>query len=647
MVSGPSLRVTADTTIAQLKTFADGLQDGQRLRGKENKDGSITLYVSKGETSLMSKITGRVDTHAVKRDAGVAEAMKLMLNSKTELLGDHVPGDVAALFGKKAEKPSTDGLKMVADHISTLEKGELAKKSGADGPEFKELPFSVRADLRDGAKALGTMMGAQKIDLKAYDAQTDKMGKSLAEGLGKDPLASLYPGAILSDGAEVIKEIKAQILQHSGGSLGVSGEEVAQSLAEEVFRKASDTFLGGSAVKGSTDVVIGGKTYERKEMLGSPGGFGTAYRYQAKDGSGSIAVKFQNKMDQGTIDSFKQEIVGHKKAAASEHQNVLGFKGAMRTENGGFAIASELATGGEVSKAIPKILQAVKDGNITPEAGLALQLTLLKDLAKGLGDMHATSGMTHLDFKPPNAFITGDGVAKVADFGTAVLNENPFLTSTEPIQNPIWKDGAVIGGGNAIDDRFKQLSSDKADEFAANFFPKGLGTDGHIDDKLMKKHYGTAAAKCMERLGKQYGSAEANVAKAETAFDGRAYDMFALGVTAVGLITGEDSLTPAQQKMGFMAAIEQAQADYVSTGVLLVGDHPGAARPSTGNEYVDDLLNALTNPDPWKRPHDMAALLDMPAFNLAHVGSEEARDLLKGILKGDGNMIAEAMEWFA
>lgn len=47
MATGPSMRVTADTSIAQLKAFADKLEDGQRLKGKENKDGSITLYVAK------------------------------------------------------------------------------------------------------------------------------------------------------------------------------------------------------------------------------------------------------------------------------------------------------------------------------------------------------------------------------------------------------------------------------------------------------------------------------------------------------------------------------------------------------------------------------------------------------------------------
>ena len=422
---------------------------------------------------------------------------------------------------------------------------------------------------------------------------------------------------------------------------------MAQSLAEEVFRKAADSFLGGSAVKGSTDVVIGGKTYERKEMLGQPGGFGTAYRYEAKDGSGSIAVKFQNTSDEENANSFRQEIVAHKRAGASDHPNVLGFKGALRTENGGFAIASELATGGEVSNAIPKILQAVKDGKITPEAGLALQLTLLKDLAKGLGDMHVSGGMTHLDFKPPNAFIGEDGKAKVADFGTAVLDQNPLLESADAIDNPIWKDGAVIGGKDLVDDRFAKKASAKADEFAATFFPKGLDDKGHIDVTRMKEAYGSNAASFLNNLGKAYVGVEKQEILAETTFDGMAYDMFALGVTGIGLLTGDDTLLPSQMTASFMSVIQNEQSDFITKGELLIGSHPGAARPSTGNEYVDDLLNALTNPDPWKRPHDMDALMDMPAFNLAHVGSEEARDLLKGIIKGDDTMIAEAMEWFS
>lgn len=133
----------------------------------------------------------------------------------------------------------------------------------------------------------------------------------------------------------------------------------------------------------------------------------------------------------------------------------------------------------------------------------------------------------------------------------------------------------------------------------------------------------------------------------ETRFDGMAYDMFALGVVGVGLLTGNDTLLPEQMTTGFMSEVQSLQTGFITKGVLLIGDHPGAARPSTGNSHVDNLLNALTHPDAWQRPHDMEALMDMPAFNLAHVGASETRDLLKGILSGDDAKIAEAMEWFA
>ena len=187
MATGPTLRVTADTSIAQLKTFADSLEDGQRLKGKVNKeDGSITLYAAKGEAGFFSKLFGKAE----KREAAVKSAMTLMLTPKVDLLGTKTPGDIGTLFGTKAEKPSTQGLKAAADYMAAIEKGGLANKKGSESPGLGELPLSARSDLRDGAKALGTLMAAQSQDPKAFGAQLDTMASALAEGLGKDPMAT-------------------------------------------------------------------------------------------------------------------------------------------------------------------------------------------------------------------------------------------------------------------------------------------------------------------------------------------------------------------------------------------------------------------------------------------------------------------------
>lgn len=66
-MAGPTLHVTDKTSVANLQTFASQLGAGDKVRGKEHKDGSITLYVSKKEgTGLKNWLFG---TTAKRRSA--------------------------------------------------------------------------------------------------------------------------------------------------------------------------------------------------------------------------------------------------------------------------------------------------------------------------------------------------------------------------------------------------------------------------------------------------------------------------------------------------------------------------------------------------------------------------------------------------
>lgn len=641
MPSNISLNVTSQTTAAQLDDFAKQLGDGERLKGKKNDDGSITLYSSSSEPSLISKLSGRAE----KRAAAAHEAINLVTKSNPHF-GEVEKGDVKALLSRAAvSKPSTDALKVIANHLSAIEARAIANQKPADIPSMAELPFNARADLRDGAQALGGLISNRSQDKPAYDVAIRDMATGLAAALGSEPLASLFPNAALSDGTDLIEALSLQIQSEvTDPALGKAGKNAADGFAKQVFLKASDILLGASITPGSTDVVIDGTTYERREQLGNPGGFGTAYRYEATDGSGSIAVKFQNSDDPDKTEAFRQEIPAHKQASASGHENILKFHGAMRTETGGFAIASELATGGEAGDIAPTLLQMRKDGMAaSSEAVNAVILTMLKDMGAGLLDMHATAGMSHLDFKPPNAFVSEDGFVKVADFGTAVTSNTPFLKDAAAVDQTRWRDATALFMENEMPDakgfiaRGKEM---KQDDFAKAFFPESL-VDGKYDRDAMRDNVSKRAVGFMNTLTTQFEKAATDEYLSTITFDGTAADMFSLGVTAINMLIGDDYLSGSQTGQ-FLTEVSADSISMLKSGVLPVGDHDGALRPSTGDQGIDDLLNALLNPDASQRPHDLDSLLALEAFQRPNVGSDSARMLLSGVIRGDTGMISEA-----
>jgi len=74
-----------------------------------------------------------------------------------------------------------------------------------------------------------------------------------------------------------------------------------------------------------------------------------------------------------------------------------------------------------------KLLKAHDDG-----LGLAHAVSIARDVARGLVAAHE-SDIVHRDLKPGNVFVTGDGAAKVLDFGIAKIAGGPSsasLTST-------------------------------------------------------------------------------------------------------------------------------------------------------------------------------------------------------------------------
>ncbi|HVB28046.1 MAG TPA: protein kinase [Mycobacteriales bacterium] len=151
--------------------------------------------------------------------------------------------------------------------------------------------------------------------------------------------------------------------------------------------------------------VLGGR-YRLIELLGE-GGMATIYRAHDNQLDRDVAVKLlrpQYGRDAGFIARFRQEA---QSAASLNHPNVVNVYDYGTDEAGPF-IVMELVAGENVA-------EILHDRGFLPPLAAA---GIAEQVAEGLSVAHAR-GIVHRDIKPSNILLTGDGRAKVVDFGIA------------------------------------------------------------------------------------------------------------------------------------------------------------------------------------------------------------------------------------
>jgi eukaryotic-like serine/threonine-protein kinase len=151
--------------------------------------------------------------------------------------------------------------------------------------------------------------------------------------------------------------------------------------------------------------VLGGR-YRLIELLGE-GGMATIYRAHDNQLDRDVAVKLlrpQYGRDAGFIARFRQEA---QSAASLNHPNVVNVYDYGTDEAGPF-IVMELVAG-------ENLAEILHDRGFLPPLAAA---GIAEQVAEGLSVAHAR-GIVHRDIKPSNILLTGDGRAKVVDFGIA------------------------------------------------------------------------------------------------------------------------------------------------------------------------------------------------------------------------------------
>jgi serine/threonine-protein kinase len=176
--------------------------------------------------------------------------------------------------------------------------------------------------------------------------------------------------------------------------------------------------------------------YEIRSKLGA-GGMGDVYLAQDTQLRRPVALKIlpsEFSQDRERLHRFRQEALA---VAALNHPNIAHIYDIGEDEGHHF-IAMEYIDGETLSEKIHR-----------QRVPLPQLLKYLTQVAEGLTKAHA-AGIIHRDLKPDNIMVTGDGYAKILDFGLAKLVERQTVSgdSTETADTLITQHslcGMVIG----------------------------------------------------------------------------------------------------------------------------------------------------------------------------------------------------------
>lgn len=157
--------------------------------------------------------------------------------------------------------------------------------------------------------------------------------------------------------------------------------------------------------------------YQIRSLLGA-GGMGEVYLAQDTSLNRKVALKVlpaELASNQDRMRRFKQEATA---AASLNHPNIAHIYEIGET-NGRNFIAMEYVDGMTLRQKIHH-----------EDEELSKLLRVMQHVAEGLAKAH-DAGIIHRDLKPDNIMITGDGHAKILDFGLAKLIEPPANSDSE------------------------------------------------------------------------------------------------------------------------------------------------------------------------------------------------------------------------
>ena len=177
--------------------------------------------------------------------------------------------------------------------------------------------------------------------------------------------------------------------------------------------------LDGNPLEPLVDDPLAGSSFADRyiiEKCVGAGGMGRVYRARHQRMSRRFAIKVL--FGDHAADSKMQQRLAREAEAASRlsHPNVISVLDFGETEEGLLYLVMDYVDGPTLAQVIESAAPLAPDRTIR----------LLRDCARGLAHAHGR-GLIHRDFKADNVLVTLDGgeeVAKIVDFGIAMLNES-------------------------------------------------------------------------------------------------------------------------------------------------------------------------------------------------------------------------------
>ncbi len=689
-----SLTVRQDTTLQQLQDFQQEIgDDGAKLRGTKNDDGSITLYAENKDSSFFSRLTGK--SKKSRDNARTAISTVLMQNNapnrkSTESLH-------SLINANRNVAPKSTGLRQMLD-FATSQANTLDKvKVDSFQHDAKHVQYLDMSSMNLDTTCISN--AAQLASQNIVDSQvvggpliSDIMDRVVDGLTGQFDFTTMNLNQRTMLGASDISSfIKEEFVSALGGEpQGTLGEAI-EGMSTVIGRRVSNELFATKMTSDDT-ITVGGDVFDKVDVLGA-GGFGTATLFRCNTPGSPNAGKEvvlktppTNLNDlvpserQDKVASFLNELDLHTQVKqyvpAGNQDNVLSFEGAISLPNGSVGILTEACTGGEMYDAMAAIDQAVTAGTMTSDQGMTLKLTMMHDMAKGLAEVN-DAGFSHRDVKLQNVFVDATGVSKVADFGESAVGTRVNVANLRRVENPIYKAPEAIAARTEVTNASQDLkamqrtlNTNIADTRLA--IASSLVGEGGLlnrtqatftDQSITEVDTGDADrdAAVMEVIRDLAGG---NVRNAQAVLDaaksqippgamlqGDSADVWSFGTAVLEQFTPTNTLITGA---GFMSTVLGNLEEYaaqtptdpgngnppipaprpLSAGGFMVAGYvsPHANGTVTGDAELDSFISQTLQRDPTDRP-DFDAIVQDPIFQRAGVGTNESRAVLAALTK--------------
>lgn len=271
-----------------------------------------------------------------------------------------------------------------------------------------------------GDIVLGDVVSEEQADAIAAEA-AKRMGDFLKDvATDKDKLFDLS----IKKRGDLLKMIALDTLGVTDPELWTPSQKAMLEKAATEAEKAICQNLPNQLSSDGAKISVGGKEYKNPVVL-KQGGNGKTTLYTDDEGN-PIVLKTLLSDSETKRDNMIWEMEIHYRAmqGAEDDSAIVGFHGAVRSENGQMHMVLEAVDGGDLEDRNKALSAAVSGGLIPDEARQAIALGDLLKTVKALKELEK-QGLVHRDIKGENVMMTKDGKIKIIDFG-----ESDFLDDT-------------------------------------------------------------------------------------------------------------------------------------------------------------------------------------------------------------------------